>query len=133
MKIVVTGGSGFIGTNLIKSIKNKHEITVLDINPPKLENISFVEGNITDQKFVEESIKDFDIVIHLAAAVGVSYTDNEPVKTLDFNIQGTKNVLRACEKNNIKKLIFSSSSEIYGEPLHLPISEDDPAIPITTY
>ena len=133
MKIVVTGGSGFIGTNLINSIKNKHEVTVFDINPPKLENIPFIRGNISDQKLVEESIKNFDIVIHLAAAVGVSYTDNEPIKTLDFNIQGTKNILRACEKNKIKKIIFSSSSEIYGEPLHLPINENDPAIPITTY
>ena len=133
MKILVTGGSGFIGTNLIKSIKNKHDVTVFDVNPPKLENIPFIQGNIIDQKFVEESIKDFDIVIHLAAAVGVSYTDNEPINTLDFNIEGTKNVLKACEKNSIKKLIFSSSSEIYGEPLNLPISEDDFAIPITTY
>ena len=133
MKILITGGSGFIGTNLTKSLKDKHDITIFDLNDPKIENIQYVKGDICNEAHVIESIQGFDIVIHLAAAVGVSYTDNEPIKTLDFNIQGTKNVLQACIKNSIKKLIFSSSSEVYGEPIKLPISESDSPIPITTY
>jgi UDP-glucose 4-epimerase len=133
MKVLITGGSGFIGTNLTKSLKDKHEVTIFDLNDPQIENIQYIKGDICNQEHVIDSIKDFDIVIHLAAAVGVSNTDNHPTKTLDFNIQGTRNVLDACTKNNIKKLIFSSSSEVYGEPIKLPISELDSPIPITTY
>ena len=74
-----------------------------------------------------------DVIIHLAAALGVIETEKNPVRTLDVNSIGTKNVLEACRTNNIKKIIFSSSSEIYGEPEHIPIKETDRITPITTY
>jgi len=132
MKILVTGGSGFIGRHLTESLSKEHNVSILDICPPK-NNVNFIEANIINFNEIKNILNDFDIVIHLAALVGVESSENDPIKTLEFNINGTKNVLEACRNSNIKKIIFSSSSEIYGQPLSVPIKESDPLIPITTY
>ena len=105
MKILVTGGSGFIGTNLITSLYENHQVSVLDINSPKID-VPFIKSDIQNLVSVKDAIKDFDLVIHLAALVGVENTENDPIKTLEFNINGTKNVLEACRNSNIKKIIF---------------------------
>jgi len=132
MKIIVTGGSGFVGRHLTESLSKEHNVSILDIHPPK-NNVNFIEANILNFNEIKNILNDFDIVIHLAALVGVESSENDPIKTLEFNINGTKNVLEACRNSNIKKIIFSSSSEIYGQPLSVPIKESDPLIPITTY
>jgi len=132
LKIGITGGSGFIGTHVINALKTKHDIVVFDRAKPKIEGIKFVSGNIINDS-TKESFEKCDAVIHLAAAVGVKITEEDPVLTLDTNILGTKNVLEACRANKIKKIILASSSEVYGEPLKTPIEESDPVIPITNY
>lgn len=132
MKIGITGGSGFIGTHVINALKTKHDIVVFDRAKPKIEGIKFVSGNIINDS-TKEVFEKCDAVIHLAAAVGVKITEEDPVLTLDTNILGTKNVLEACRANKIKKIILASSSEVYGEPLKTPIEESDPVIPITNY
>ena len=132
MKIVITGGSGFIGSNIAKLLKNQHKVTIFDIKQKNMD-INFIQGNINDSKRVIDKLKDFDLVIHLAASLGVINTEENPVMTLDTNMGGTKNVLEACRINKIKKIIFSSSSEVYGEPVKIPIDENDKSIPITTY
>ena len=131
MKITITGGSGFIGSSLVKSLL-KEQITIFNTKKPKF-NVNFVEGNINNIDNVIVATKDADVVIHLAAALGVINTERNPVKTLDTNIVGTRNVLESCRLNDVKKIIFSSSSEVYGEPIKVPISESDKPIPITTY
>lgn len=133
MKIIITGGSGFIGTDLSRSLGKNHEITVFDSQKPRLREVNFIEGNIKNPKDVIDSIKNYDIVIHLAASLGVINTETNPIATMDTNTFGTKNVLEACRINDIRKIIFSSSSEIYGEPLKIPIEESDRPIPITPY
>jgi len=132
LKIGITGGSGFIGTHVINALKTKHDIVVFDRAKPKIEGIKFVSGNIINDS-TKEVFEKCDAVIHLAAAVGVKITEEDPVLTLDTNILGTKNVLEACRANKIKKIILASSSEVYGEPLKTPIEESDPVIPITNY
>lgn len=132
MKIGITGGSGFIGTHVVNMLKTKHDIVVFDRTKPKIEGIKFISGNIVDDS-IKEVFEKCDIIIHLAAAVGVKITEEDPVLTLDTNILGTKNVLEACKENNVKKIILASSSEVYGEPLKTPIDETDPVIPITNY
>lgn len=133
MKITITGGGGFIGSNLVNVFKNKHEISIIDVKKSVVEGVNFFEGNITDKQLILDATRNSDIVIHLAAALGVVNTEKNPVFTLDTNIIGTKNILEACRINNVKKIIFSSSSEVYGEPLKTPISENDRVIPITNY
>jgi nucleoside-diphosphate-sugar epimerase len=132
LKIGITGGSGFIGTHVINALKAKHDIVVFDRAKPKIEGIKFVSGNIINDS-TKEAFEKCDTVIHLAAAVGVKVTEEDPVLTLDTNILGTKNVLESCRTNKIRKMILASSSEVYGEPLKTPIEESDPVIPITNY
>ena len=133
MNITITGGSGFIGSNLVRLLHKKHDITIFDVNKIQFNDITFVQGDITDRKAADIAIKNADIVIHLAATLGVINTEENPIKTLDTNIFGTKNVLDACKNNHVKKIIFSSSSEIYGEPETIPINETDKVMPITNY
>ena len=132
MKIGITGGSGFIGTHVANALKSKYEVVIFDRHKPNIEGIEFIKGNIIDDS-IQKAFEDCDVVIHLAAAVGVKITEEDPILTLNTNILGTKNVLEACKSNNVKKIILASSSEVYGEPLKTPIEESDPAIPITTY
>ena len=132
MKIIITGGSGFIGSNIATQLKKEHDVTIFDLKK-KIPDIDFIEGDVTDLESVKRSITNCDLVIHLAATLGVVNVEQHPVQTLDTNLGGTKNVLEACRTNNIKKIIFSSSSEVYGEPVSVPIKETDNAIPITTY
>ena len=132
MRICITGGSGFIGTHIANVLKSKYEVVIFDRLKPKIEDIEFIKGNIIDDS-IQKAFEDCDVVIHLAAAVGVKITEEDPILTLNTNILGTKNVLEACKSNNVKKIILASSSEVYGEPLKIPIEESDPAIPITSY
>ena len=132
MKIIITGGSGFIGSYLAMQLKQEHDVTIFDVKK-NVSDIDFIEGDVTNLDSVKNSITDCDLVIHLAASLGVVNVERDPVQTLDINLGGTKNVLEACRTNNIKKIIFSSSSEIYGEPTKIPIGENDKPIPITTY
>jgi len=133
MNIAITGGAGLIGTELCKIFNQEHIITVLDFKEPKIPGTNFIKIDIENPQEIIDSTKGIDLIIHLAAALGVIETEKNPVKTLDINSIGTKNVLEACRINNIKKIIFSSSSEIYGEPEHIPIKETDRITPITTY
>lgn len=133
MNIAITGGSGFIGYNVANSLKSKHDISIIDIKKSDLENVDYYESDITKLDSLINATKNSDIVIHLAAALGVINTEKNPVFTLDTNIIGTKTVLEACRINKVKKIILSSSSEVYGEPLKIPISESDKVIPITNY
>jgi len=132
LRIGITGGSGFIGTNVANALKAKYEVVIFDRHKPKIEDIEFIKGDIIDDS-IKKAFEDCDVVIHLAAAVGVKITEEDPILTLNTNILGTKNVLEACKSNNVKKIILASSSEVYGEPLKTPIEESDPAIPITSY
>jgi len=133
MKILITGGSGFIGTHVSEILNKNHSVKIFDSRKPSSSSLGFINGDITDLQSVITKVGDCDVVIHLAAVVGVERTETDPIKTLDVNIGGTKNVLEACRANDIKKIIFSSSSEVYGEPLKVPTEETDATIPITVY
>ena len=133
MKILITGGTGFIGSHLTQFLKKDHDVTIYDIKKPIEKDVKFILGDIIDGQKILQSFQDFDTVIHLAAAVGVENTETNPILTLNTNILGTKNILEACKKHNIKKVILASSSEIYGEPRKVPIDETQTPIPITTY
>lgn len=127
-KILVTGGSGFIGTELIKNLINSgYKINCIDINKPSYtsrKNFKFFKGSISDDNLVKKAITNCNIVIHLAASLGVQHTDKNIVECLDLNIYGTRNLLKFAQKFKLDRFIFISSSEVYGEQTSFPIKEN---------
>ena len=127
-KILVTGGSGFIGTSIIKNLLlDGYYVNCLDINKPEVyfeKKFQFFQGSIFDDKVIRYAIKGCNIVIHLAASLGVKNTDEDIVDCLDNNILGVKKILIHSIKNKIQKFIFSSSSEVYGDQRIFPINEN---------
>ena len=137
MKVLITGGGGFIG-NAVKEIllNNGHNVRLLDINLREKNDRSDVEniqGSILDKYIVSEAVKGCDAVIHLAAMLGVRKTDTLRLQCLNINIEGSVNIMEACVKERVNRIIFSSSSEVYGESNHEFISEDTPIQPKSVY
>lgn len=139
MKILVTGGAGFIGSNLVNSlVKQNHEVTVLDdFSTGYVENLNninakIVPGSILDKKILDELPINFDGIIHLAARGSVQRSLDDPLKTFDVNFNGTINILEFARKNNTY-LIFSSSSSVYGANPINPRQEELMPLPMSPY
>lgn len=130
--VLVTGGFGFIGRHLSELLKEDHDVTVLDIAKPAHTDLKFVQADLLNPETVPD-FSGFDAVVHLAAVVGVAKAENNPKATLDVNIDGTRNVLEACRKGDVKTVVFPSSSEVYGEPAKIPIAETDFFNPVSAY
>ena len=129
-KIGITGGSGFIGHQIISLLlEKKYKVKSCDLAKPKNfllknKNFQFKKINLFDEKKLSTFFSDVDCVIHLAAYLGVLNTEKNPLECLDTNILGTKSILNVISKNKIKKFIFSSSSEVYGDQDKFPIKEN---------
>ena len=133
MRTLVTGGAGYIGSHLVDRLVHlNHEVTVIDdLSTGNLTNlqavhsdIRFVEATILDADIVDTLVADADVVFHLAAAVGVGHIIEQPLRSLVINTKGAENVIAACVKHD-RKLLFASTSEIYGKTAKMPMSEDD--------
>jgi UDP-glucose 4-epimerase len=144
MKIIVTGGAGFIGKHLVKFlIKKDISVTIFDnfsnskedsIADLKSQGVKIIEGDIIKIHEINNAVKNHDIVIHLAAKISVEDSIKNSTKTFQTNVDGTKNVLIACEKNNIKKIIVSSSAAVYGESeADIKLTEKSKINPISPY
>lgn len=142
MKILVTGGAGFIGSNIVAElVKLDHEVVVIDNLlsgyeknlKPVMDKIDFVLGDVRDEKMVNEKMKGVAIVFHLAASVGNKRSIDHPLRDSSINILGTLTILEAMRKNKVKKIVTSSSAAIYGELKYLPIKESHPIDPLTPY
>jgi len=138
MNIAVTGGAGFIGSNLVEKLREEHEVKVIDNlssgqkkNLP--EDIEFIEHDIKDYQGLEEGFEDIDTVFHFAANPKVNTFPDDREKDFDENLEGTKNVLEACEKTNVEKVVFASSSVVYGEDTEIPTPETANMDPISMY
>ncbi|NCS97957.1 MAG: UDP-glucose 4-epimerase [Candidatus Pacebacteria bacterium] len=131
-RIIVTGGSGFLGTHLLRAlIQAGYEVKNIDLRQSK--EFETVLADVQDKKRMLVEIKDADAVFHLASLIEAGESVKEPQKFIDNNIDGTLSVLDAMRENGINTFIFSSSAAVYGEPLHIPIKEDDRTIPINPY
>ena len=134
MKVLITGGAGFIGSHFVdRLINEKYEVRILDIKKPENSKIEFIKGDVTDIKNVREAIKDCEYVCHLASPISVENTEKNPIETLNTNINGIRNILDCCLKGNVKKILFTSSSEVYGEPNILPVPETNSLQPKSCY
>lgn len=142
MKILITGGAGFIGSNLVRFLTLKdYKVRVIDnLSTGKMENlngiierIDFFPADITEEKVLERTFKDIDYVIHLAAVTSVQKSLEEPDLTFKVNVEGTNKIIKFSEKFNVKKIIFASSCAIYGNPSKLPVSEDSELSPLSHY
>ena len=134
-KVLITGGAGNIGSSLVRGLLNtgKYHVTVLDnlstgstknIPNTQQENFNFFDGDVNCLKDVIKVFRDnnFDYVFHYAALVGVERTQQNPLKVLE-DIEGIKNILNLSVEHNIDRVFYSSSSEVYGEPVEIPQNE----------
>ncbi len=133
--ILVTGGAGFIGSALVKELLNNQENQIVVVDnlltghidklPQNNERLTFIKGDVNDRNniaVIMTSYK-FDYVFHYAAMVGVARTLTHPVGVLD-DIQGIKNILELSKNTGVKRIFYSSSSEVYGEPVEFPQNEE---------
>ena len=140
MKILVTGADGFIGSHLTEQlVSNGHAVRAfvlynsfnswgwLDQAPKKiLENLEIFSGDIRDPHGVKEAVKGCDAVLHLAALIAIPYSYHSPDTYVDTNIKGTLNILQAARELGVKKIIHTSTSEVYGTARFVPITEEHP-------
>ena len=134
MKVLVTGAAGFIGQALARHLKELNiETRGMDLVKCPVEAIERYTGSILDLNDVNHAVRGCDTVVHLAAMLGVRRSEIKKMETLNINIQGTINILEACVKERVKKIIFASSSEVYGRQQKMPICEAAPVNPISIY
>lgn len=140
-KVLVTGGAGFIGSHLVeKLLELGARVTVVDImlcgnkiaHLKDNRDLAIHEVDVTDTTALAPLFKEQDYVFHLAALVGVEETQDEPVHLLDVEIGGTAEIIRLAARNSIKRFIFASSSEVYGDS-DSPMVEEGPFNPKSTY
>ena len=139
MSILVVGGSGFIGSNLVNClIKNNHEVRVLNRSTKsyieQLPEVEYIYGDFADQQLLNNLLKGTDIVYHLASGSTPSTSNANPVNDIESNLVSTVNFLQACVNSSVKRVVFASSGgTIYGLPQKLPIDENHSTNPICSY
>lgn len=141
MKILVTGGAGFIGSHLVdRLIENGHTVSVVDnLSTGRIENLNSAAKfyNLDIRSNDLQSIFDIerpDFVSHHAAQIDVRRSVDDPLYDAEVNIQGTVNVMECCRRSEVKKIVFASSGGcVYGEPEYLPVDEKHPTKPVTPY
>jgi len=139
MNVLVTGGAGFVGSNLVERlVRDGTRVTVLDDlftgkeqNLPRSDLVHFVKGSVTDEQLVVKLVRGADLVFHLAAR-NIVVSTKEPRQDFAVNIGGTLNVLLAARERTVK-VVYTSSTSIYGNPKHLPIHEEDGINPLSPY
>lgn len=142
MKILITGGAGFIGSNLAKRLVNEgHEVTVLDsllrgnkLDKQTYSQIRFIKGDVRDLNLVIDASKNCDLIFHFAAVLGVDIVADNPVETMDVEVIGTRNIVEAANVNNVKKIMYASTSGIYGHSaIENALTEEVLVDPRTSY
>ena len=130
MKVLITGGSGFIGSHLVEHFQGKAEVRVLDnLRSGYRKNldgfkVEFIEGDILDRNAVSEAVKGVDYVFHLAAMISVPESMFKPIECVDINVKGLLIVLEEAAAAGVKKLCFSTSAAIYGDNPVVPKREN---------
>jgi NAD dependent epimerase/dehydratase len=138
--ILVTGAGGFIGSHLTESLvrqgarvrafvryNSRADIGLLDqLDPHILKEVEIISGDIRDQHAIDRAVTGQEIVLHLAALIAIPYSYHHPFEVVQTNVMGTMNVLQASLDHNVQKIIHTSTSEVYGTAIHVPINESHP-------
>ena len=133
MKFLVTGGAGFIGSNIVEELlKQGHSVRVLDnFSTGKRENlkefnsdIELLEGDIRSYHIVRQAVNGIEVILHQAALPSVPRSINDPITTNEVNVMGTLNILDAAKDAGVKRIVYASSSSVYGDNPVLPKKED---------
>ena len=146
-KIFLTGSEGFLGSHLLELLVNKkYNVKALvqynsfnnvgwlnNVDPKILKEVEIIFGDIRDKEFLENSIKNCSIIIHLAALIGIPYSFNAVRSYVETNITGTLNLLEVAKKKNIQRFIHTSTSEVYGSAQFVPMEESHPINPQSPY
>jgi len=142
LRVLVTGGAGFIGSHITAHLLERGDsVCIVDnLSTGRLENmatfadqVDFIEGDIRDADLLHDAACECALVYHEAAVVSVPYSIEHPQETHDVNIQGTLNVLQAARRQKVKRVVYASSAAIYGEDPELPKSESMAPAPIAPY
>ena len=139
MKILVTGGAGYIGSVLVnKLIEQGHEVNVIDdLSNGFRENIDrrakFTEGSILDKGNLNQALEGVEVVYHLAAKIRVEEGEAKPELYKKVNIEGTLDLIKACVDKKIAKFIFASTAAVYGDPEEFPVNENSKTNPVNVY
>lgn len=138
MKILVTGGSGYIGSFMVnRLLSDSHEVVVFDRQKPSFpeESVEYISGDLRNADDIQNIFnnRSFDAIIHFAAVISMGESMKDPYKYFENNTYGSLNLFQAAAKNGVKRLIFSSTAGVYGNPQHIPIPEDDPKNPTNPY
>ncbi len=144
MKYLVTGGAGFIGSNIVKELLKRYQaVIVLDnfatgkrknlFEFRNNKNFELVEGDLRSFHIVRSLVKDVDYILHQGALPSVPRSINDPITTNDVNILGTLNILEAAKEFGVKRVVYASSSSVYGNSKTLPKVEDMPVQPLSPY
>ena len=139
MKILVTGGAGYIGSVLVnKLIEQGHEVNVIDdLSNGFRENIDrrakFTEGSILDKGNLNQALEGVEVVYHLAAKIRVEEGEAKPELYKKVNIEGTLDLIKACVDKKINKFIFASTAAVYGDPEEFPVNENSKTNPVNVY
>ena len=140
-KILVTGGLGFIGSHIVDELINDNKVIIIDdkssgkienLKYPNHENLTLIEENLNTAN-LDEILNGTDYVFHLAAMASVPLSVDDPIKCNEVNVNATVKLLNACKNNNIKKIVFSSSSAVYGNNTNMPLKETEPLNPTSPY
>ncbi len=132
MKVLVTGGSGFIGRAVLEELLLRgHDVISIDLIEPSI-TVPFVVGDVRDLETLRKAAEGVDAIVHLAAIVSAVEAMEKPLDTFKTNVEGTLNVAEVARRENAK-VVYASSVAVYGEPKELPVSEDHPAHPTNVY
>ncbi len=141
MKALVTGGAGFIGSNIVKLlIEQGHQVAVLDnlstgykSNLSYYQTVDFIKGDVRDLSAVSRAAEKAEVIFHLAASVGNARSLTNPIEDSEINVIGTLRILEAARHGGVRKVVVSSSAGVFGELKTIPIREDHPLQPETPY
>jgi UDP-glucose 4-epimerase len=142
LRFLVTGGAGFIGSNIVKSlVENGYQVRVLDNFAtgqrsniePFLKDLELIEGDVRDFWTVVKATKSVDYILHQAALPSVPRSIDNPLTTTEVNVNGTLNILEAARFNNVQRIVYASSSSVYGDSLEMPQNEDMKPLPKSPY